>query len=247
MAKFCTKCGASMDGGIFCSECGHQARKPAAGTQQSEPQAATVVSPPPSEQPASSSVPPPFPGQSAQQTAAPPPLPPIFPGQSSQSGQAGSYAGDVGKKAGKFLADAELKTNMNKQRLIIGALAIVGILFMLFPWVTFMGESANAFGIGGPMWLVFGFFAGTIVVCLLGDRKKTLGKKVIATSIFGGLAALIIIMNIITVNAEISQYGGMTSSLFSLSFAIYFTAFIGIVLLAIPIVGKLLANRNQSM
>ena len=226
MAKFCTKCGTEMGGGKFCPECGYQAGAPALQAPQSTPPL------------------PPSPGQYTYQ-------------QPAQYQQAGANAGDVlnkavgqaglyGGKALQALSNAEKSTNIHKIRLVIAALALIGLSTMFMPWLTVRGETERGLDMGGLGWIVFGFLAMSLVFSFLGNRTKPLGKLSIATAIFGAIPAAFTMNNINGANAEMKRYAAyMGKEMFSIGVGIRLAAFASVAIVVVSILSFIIARKNK--
>jgi hypothetical protein len=65
--------------------------------------------------------------------------------------------------------------SLHKQRKFVMIAALVGIISMFLPWVSFMGYSSN--GLGGAGTLILLAFIAAGVLAYLGDQKKPMAKN----------------------------------------------------------------------
>ena len=65
-------------------------------------------------------------------------------------------------------------SGISKQKIILLAIAAIGIISAFLPWVSMLG--INTSGIQGDGWLTIVTFGAVIPVCLRGDRTQTLGS-----------------------------------------------------------------------
>ncbi|MDR2572538.1 MAG: hypothetical protein LBD23_19910 [Oscillospiraceae bacterium] len=145
----------------------------------------------------------------------------------------------------QLLSDAEEKTRINKQRLIIIALAILGALSVFMPWRTYFGERQTGFALGFFTVLVFFSFVVFIILCLIGDRTNTIiGKSKIVMYILGGYSIFIPFILIIDIATYTSEYGIEANDLFSSHFGAYLALFMGLTILAVLIISNILAKKQ---
>ena len=147
------------------------------------------------------------------------------PVQSQPQPQPNIQANDIKDKALKILTDAETKTNMHKQRLVIAIVAGIAFICQFFPWVTVSGHMLNGFNVPSLLILI-----AVIVICLLGNKKELLNKKPsIAVSVLGGVHTIIMIANMVDTNTTVLR--GRSESL---NFFAYFSVLTGLAICALP-------------
>lgn len=136
---------------------------------------------------------------------------------------------------------------MNKQRLVILIIAILGMLSVFMPWVT-MPIIGSVNGARGEGWFVLLLYAIPVVLTLLNDRMKPLqGFALYGAIIPGLLCCITAIWKIIDFNTSMSDLGTdnpfakAMGSTVSIGLGLYIVALAG---LAIPVAAFLLKKKN---
>ncbi len=95
---------------------------------------------------------------------------------------------------------------LHKQRKFIMAAALIGLISMFLPWVSFMGYSTN--GLHGSGFLILFAFIGAGVLAYLGDQKSHLSKTAwLATLACGAFVVLFWVINFFDAVNAISLMG----------------------------------------
>lgn len=95
---------------------------------------------------------------------------------------------------------------MSKQRKMILIAAAVGVIAMFLPWASVFGFSMN--GMYGWGIVVFLCFLGAVALTVMGDQTKNLEPVYwLAAVVAGGLASLIMLVNLINASSGLSYLG----------------------------------------
>ena len=104
--------------------------------------------------------------------------------------------------------------NIVKQRLVLMGASLLGIIAIFMPMVSldsslninerrFIENSMNLTWMADAIgWIVLIFLAVPIVLCIMGDRSKPLGKAKIGIAVCGAIIAAIDVIRIIAINGE---------------------------------------------
>jgi hypothetical protein len=138
---------------------------------------------------------------------------------------------------------------MNKQRLGILIVAVVGMLATFMPWVN-VPIIGSVDGTKGDGWITFVLFAIPLIICLLNDKSKSVkGVLLIAAIIPSLIAAIIGTWKIIDFKSKMGQTGDnpfaqALSSSISVGFGLYLVVLSGI---ALPIVSFLIKYNSTEL
>lgn len=138
---------------------------------------------------------------------------------------------------------------MNKQRLIILILSIIGVLAVFMPWVhlPIVGHANGTGGLTG--WCIIALFGLTTFFCLSSDKTIRLEGKYFYTTLGScGINFIIALWQIISFNnameSTLSAKNSLTkafASSVSIGFGLYVIIFISI---AIPVVGYMIKDKK---
>jgi Na+-transporting NADH:ubiquinone oxidoreductase subunit NqrB len=95
---------------------------------------------------------------------------------------------------------------LHKQRKFVMIAALVGVISMFLPWVSFMGFSTN--GLHGSGFLILLSFIGAGVLAFLGDQKAPMAKMNWLGALgCGALAILLWVITFFDVSSALSVVG----------------------------------------
>lgn len=131
---------------------------------------------------------------------------------------------------------------MNKQRIFILLLAVIGIISVFLPWVSApVYGSVNGFDFDTGK-LMIAMYAVTVALVLLGDRKSCLAGAWFYSSLLLPFAAgAIALSNIIKINSEMSMHHGSVV-VYEIGIGLYMIIIIG---LLVPVAGYLLKSKEK--
>ena len=94
---------------------------------------------------------------------------------------------------------------MNRQRMIIAVLAVIGIVSVFLPWAKIMGISISGTDAGNDGWIALALYAVALGMAMMGDRTQPLGGKFKWGAVVAGLlAAAVGILNIMDVTKDLA-------------------------------------------
>ena len=97
---------------------------------------------------------------------------------------------------------------MCKQKLFVIVAAVIGIIALFLPFVSFMGMSANALKYGSDGYILLGLFVVPAALCFLGKLQENLKKPImIVILIFAILALGVLVLNLVNALELISMLG----------------------------------------
>ena len=137
---------------------------------------------------------------------------------------------------------------MNKQRLVILILSIIGILAVFMPWVhlPFVGHANGTVGLTG--WIIIALFGLTTLFCLSSDKTTRFEGKYFYTTLGScGINIIIALWQIVSINEMESSLsaknslGKVFASSVSIGFGLYVIILVSI---AIPIVGYMIKDKK---
>lgn len=126
---------------------------------------------------------------------------------------------------------------MNKQRLIILVLAVLGMLAVFMPWVN-MPIVGAVNGARGDGWFVFCLYAIPAIIAVLGNRAKPLQGAMLYGAIVPGLICSgVAIWKMIDFNNAMkvedgNPFAAALSSTVSIGFGLYLVILLGIAIAA---------------
>jgi hypothetical protein len=123
---------------------------------------------------------------------------------------------------------------MNKQRLIIAALAIIGMICTFLPWATvdILGASKTVKGTEGDGWITFVIFIIPLIFAFLGEKKQGLKfKQKMGVVIPGLLASFVGVIDVM----DIKDKGG---DMVGLGIGLILLILIGVAIAVVPFAVK---------
>jgi len=137
---------------------------------------------------------------------------------------------------------------INLQRIAIAGASLLGILCLLMPMISLKGEGkayateirymVDTRWMGDSVgWIVLAFFIAPIVISLLGNRERPLGKLKYACIPCGAIVALIDIMNLVSIRDIISS--SYLDDYTRIGFSMFLILIPAAALCAIPFIKKL--------
>jgi hypothetical protein len=122
---------------------------------------------------------------------------------------------------------------MNKQRIFVIILALVGAASLYLPWVTSAKGSVDGTLFPKTGWIIPALFIITIIISFLGDRKSDIkGLLFYLVTILPLTTAGIAISNILTINSQMTSHHG-NANIFEIGIGLYTIIVIG---LLIPVI-----------
>jgi hypothetical protein len=127
---------------------------------------------------------------------------------------------------------------MNKQRITIAGLAILGVTATFLPWVKIPILGSVSAAKAGD-WVTLVLYLPVVILAFIGDRKQPLlGKKRIGAVILAVLASLIAIVKMSDIKEMVG--GGETAELlggkFSIGIGLYIAVGIGFIIAVLAFV-----------